>query len=291
MDKNTDIFAGLKELGFDNIQDVDIYGKKEKEKEQEKEIKENIEIDERIYLYDKEVFCPVCENKFKVRAVKTNAHRMKNKDSDFHVNYSLINPYFYDVWLCNSCGYASTKADFGKLRDSEIELVQKNISTKWSGKKYAEIYDANVAIERYKLALLNHVVIGSKASKKAMNCLKIAWIYRTLEDTDNEQIFIKQALSGFDDAYFNEEFPIYGMHKFTILYLIGELNRRIGNNEEALMQFSKVITSQNAGVKLKDLARDQKDLLRETLNNNKKEIVPEVEKIKKKSSFISRLFK
>ena len=59
---------------------------------------------------------------------------MIKKDSDFFIRYSLINPYFYDVWVCNSCGYAAMKADFDTIRSLEIEQVQKSITPKWHGR-------------------------------------------------------------------------------------------------------------------------------------------------------------
>ena len=102
-------------------------------------------------------------------------------------------------------------------------------------------------------------------------------MYRLTEDQSNELIFLKQALEGFNDAYFNEDFPIYGMDKFTCMYLIGELNRRIGNNSEALSWFSRVITTQGVPQKVKDRARDQKDLIKET----KMKIIKVVRKILK----------
>ncbi|MDS0525672.1 DUF2225 domain-containing protein [Clostridium sp. SHJSY1] len=300
MDKNTDIFSGLEKLGFENVKNINLYEKKDaKTNDKHIDKKDTEKIDETLYLYDKKVVCPVCTNEFTVRTVKTDGYRMKGKTSDFYVDYSLINPYFYDVWLCNVCGYASMKADFSKLRSFERESVLKNITPRWHGRKYPEVYDINIAIERYKLSLLNFSVIGSKSSKKAMNCLKLAWLYRELGDEQNEKTFREQSLIGFKDAYFNEDFPIYGMNRFKVLYLIGELNRHLGNYEEALRYLSDVITSPSVDRKLKDLAIDQKDLIRETLkkieeenNENLKEESEEDEIIDdKKENLFSRFFK
>jgi uncharacterized protein (DUF2225 family) len=298
MDKNTDIFSGLEQLGFENVKDINLYENKDEEKNRKNLQKKDAEgIDESSYLYDKKVICPVCRNEFTVRTVKTDGYRMKGNTTDFYVEYSLINPYFYDVWLCNGCGYASMKSDFNKLRSFERESVLKSITPRWHGRKYPDVYDINIAIERYKLSLLNFSIIGSKSSKKAMNCLKIAWLYRELGDNKNETTFREQALIGFKDAYFHEDFPIYGMNRFKVLYLIGELNRHLGKYDEALRYFSDVITSPSVDGKLKDLARDQKDLIRETLNKEKEE-EKEKEEIKneesatnEKQGLISRFFK
>ena len=295
MDKK--IFSGLENMGFDNINDMKIYNK---ETESLKEKKE--ETTEKSFLYNKEVTCPVCNHVFKTAAVKSSAHRMIKKDSDFFIRYSTINPYFYDVWVCNSCGYSAMKADFHTLRSIEIEQVQKSITPKWQGRMYPEIYDVHVAIERYKLSLLNYIVTNAKSSKKAINCIKLAWMYRLLETEESEEmelIFLKQALEGLSDAYYSEAFPIYGMDKYSAMYLIGELNRRIGNTEDSLVWFSNVITTPNVKQSLKELARDMKDLIKEEaalltpMDNQNKSSTENFEPLEKgkKPGFFSKIFK
>ena len=65
------------------------------------------------------VKCPICGKTFKTKAVKVNSPRIISKDSDFFIRYSVVNPYFYDVWICNSCGYAAMKSDFLKVKSYE----------------------------------------------------------------------------------------------------------------------------------------------------------------------------
>ncbi|MGV8983258.1 DUF2225 domain-containing protein [Clostridium sp.] len=265
-------------------------------------MEKNKDTTEKPLLYSKEVTCPVCNNVFKASTVKSAAYRMIRKDSDFFIRYSLINPYFYDVWLCNSCGYSAMKSDFNTLRSIEIEQVQKSISPKWKGRVYPEVYNVYVAIERYKLSLINYISINSKPSKKAINCLKLAWMYRLLEtdeDREMELLFLKQALKGLSESYYTEEFPIYGMDKYSIMYLIGELNRRLGNTEDSLIWFSNVITTPNVKQSLKELARDMKDLIKEesvlsaASANLSDASTEDFETIKptKKSRFFSKIFK
>ncbi|GFP74296.1 DUF2225 domain-containing protein [Clostridium fungisolvens] len=259
MDK---IFSGLENLGFDNLQNVDLYNKEEKAKADAAKAQKK-EIDLSTFLYDKECQCPVCEIKFKARSPKTNGPRLQSKDSDFFMRYSVINPYFYDVYVCPTCGYSAMKADFNKLKSYQIEPIVKGVSSKWNRKAYPAIYDEKIAIERYKLALINSVVMEGKSSTKAMICLKLAWMYRLLEDNANETAFLEKALEGFDNAYQNEDFPIYGMDRFSLMYLLGELSRRIGKTEAALQWFSKVISSIQAPQKIKDMTRDMRELIKD----------------------------
>lgn len=293
MEKN--IFAGLEDLGFDNVNNVDIFGDKSGDNKKQSEETAKKKTDTKEYLYDKEVTCPVCGFNFKVKAVKTSGYRALKKDSDFFTRYSLVNPYYYDVWLCNSCGYAAMKVDFERIKESQKQQVLEKITKKWHGKDYPEEYDINIAIERYKLALLNYVVTEAKASKKSFCCLKIAWMYRLLEDSENELLFLNQALEGLTYAYMNEDFPLNGMDKFSTMYLLGELNRRVGKIEEANQWFSKLITSPSADQKFKDMARDQRDLIKETLSveevTNELSDDSEEEEKTKKTGFFSKFFK
>ena len=219
------------------------------------------------HIFDKSVVCPVCGNHFKTKAVKSKSPRIQSKDSDFFIRYNVANPYFYDVWICNSCGYAAMKADFENLRSFRQELVKSNISPKWKPREYPDILDANLAIERYKLALLNAVLIKMPDSTKAMISLKIAWMYRLLDDNEHEINFLTQALDAFNDAYVEEPFPIYGMQRDSFMYLLGELNRRTNNGEEALRWFSKAIVSTNSSYRVKEMARLGKDLVKKSTIN------------------------
>lgn len=267
-----EIFNGLEHLGFKDTSNLNLYEIEEDTAKDKSNLGKTEEDKILSLLYTKTITYPVCNKTFKSLAVKSSAYKLNSRDSDLFMRYFLINPYFYDVWICEDCGYAAMKADFLNVKSYEIDSVSENITPRWKKKNYPEIYDVNIAIERYKLSLLNYVVMKSKSSKKAVNCLKIAWMYRLIDSEsakDKEIIFLKEALKGFEYAYYNESFPIYGMDSFTIMYLIGELNRRVENYDNSLLWFSKVITTPGVKGKLKEMARTQKDLARLGLENSK----------------------
>ncbi|ACA55313.1 DUF2225 domain-containing protein [Clostridium botulinum] len=221
---------------------------------------------EKSLLYDREVTCPVCGNIFKAKSIKTSSYRILKKDSDLFIRYSVINPYFYDVWACTECGYAAMKRDFNKIRSFQINSVKEKITPTWIPKAYPAVYNIDIAIERFKLSLLNYVVIESPYSKKGFNSLKLAWMYRLKDDHEKEKLFLNEALESLKEAYSSEDFPIYGMDRYTAMYLIAELMRKTGNTEESLRWFSNVITCPGISSRLKNLARDQKDLIKEGIN-------------------------
>lgn len=214
------------------------------------------------HLFDKQIICPVCNSHFKAKTVKSKSPRVISKDSDFFIRYSVVNPYFYDVLICNSCGYAAMRSDFEKLKSHKKELVLSNVTPKWKPREYPHILDEKLAIERYKLALLNAMLIDLPNSTKGMISLKIAWLNRLLDNNIQETLFLKQALEGFNTAYMTEIFPIYGLQRDSLMYLLGELNRRLGNNQDALQWYSKTIVNTNSSYKIKEMARVGKDLIK-----------------------------
>jgi Uncharacterized protein conserved in bacteria len=214
------------------------------------------------HLFDKQIVCPVCNSHFKAKTVKSKSPRVISKDSDFFIRYSVVNPHFYDVLICNSCGYAAMRSDFEKLKSHKKELVLSNVTPKWKPREYPHILDEKLAIERYKLALLNAMLIDLPNSTKGMISLKIAWLNRLLDNNIQETLFLKQALEGFNTAYMTEIFPIYGLQRDSLMYLLGELNRRLGNNQDALQWYSKTIVNTNSSYKIKEMARVGKDLIK-----------------------------
>lgn len=286
---NNNIFSGLEDLGFKNVEEPDLFGQKKEDNLQNNSNKNEKVFDPKDYLYDKEITCPVCHNVFKAKSVKTGGYRVSKVDSDFFINYNMVNPYFYDVWVCGKCGYSAMKVDFEKIKSSQIQEITDKISKKWHKKLYPDVYDVNIAIERFKLALLNYYVMDAKASKKTFCCLKIAWMYRILKDNENEQLFLNQALDGLNTAYSKEELPINGMNNFYTMYLLGELSRRVGKLDEANQWFSKVITSPSADKKIKDMARDQRYIMKNEMHMEEENNEPAEEE--KKSGFFSKFFK
>ena len=58
-----------------------------------------------------------------------------------------------------------------------------------------------------------------------------------------------------------ELFPMCGMDENTCTYLVADLARRIGKDEEALRWLSRVITARDANERIKSKAREIRDLI------------------------------
>ena len=79
--------------------------------------------------------------------------------------------------------------------------------------------------------------------------------------------FLKNAYEGFVEAVSKENFPICGMDEMTLDCVIADIGRRIGRYEEAGRLISKVIVSRSAPDRIKNKAREIKELIVEDMQN------------------------
>ncbi|MFP4698113.1 MAG: DUF2225 domain-containing protein [Eubacteriales bacterium] len=267
------IFSELEKLGLTEFEEVDIYDEDDEEEMHYEQLKMK-EID---IVYDRSYNCPVCDRNFKSKAVKTGKARLNEVETDLRPIYDAIDPIKYDAVVCPYCGYAALNRFFKNITSVQKKWVRENVSSNFKGLAQGkEIYDYDETLTRYKLALINTIVKKGKPSEKAYTCLKITWVLRgkreryrrkdpsiikALEQQERE--FVKYAFDGFSQAFGKESFPMCGMDEMTVTYLVGELARRVGKDEESLRWLSKVITSRSANERLKDKAREIKNLIKE----------------------------
>ncbi|HOP99446.1 MAG TPA: DUF2225 domain-containing protein [Acetivibrio clariflavus] len=221
-------------------------------------------------LYSKELVCPACKSKIEVTKVKSKACVISSKDTDFCVYYEGINPILYEVWVCELCGYAALGEKFEELTDKQVKKIKTEITPYWKSRKFNGERNIDMALEAYKLALYNLHVLEAKSSDLAKVCIRIAWLYRMKKD-EREYEFLKHALRFYLDTFENEKFPVNKLDEYTCMYMIAELYRRTGNVDEAVLWFSRLITSPGAKKNkvLVDYAREQYYLAKEQKEKSK----------------------
>ncbi len=218
-------------------------------------------------LYSKEVVCPVCSKNFTVTKVKSRACKVKNRDSDFCVHYETVNPLLYDAWVCENCGYAAQSEKFLDIPAKEAGILKEKLMPKWKKHSLSGERNEDTAIEAFKLVLISHQLRSAKASDLAKVCMRIAWMYRYKGEEEEEKKFVSHALKYYTETYEKETFPVDKLDEYTCMYMIGELNFRADNYEEAVKWFSRLIGSEEARKKptLIEAARDQFQLVKEKL--------------------------
>lgn len=276
------LLNGLESLGLGNLSKIDVYsendGAEKKEEKAEIEKKEAPQINEADFLFDKTHKCPCCDKEFKAKTVKTGKAKMDSADTDLRPKYQGIDPLKYDAIVCPFCGYAALNKYFDSLMLPQAKLIKEQITKSFTGlAEKGEILTYDEAITRHKLALVNTVVKRGKISERAYVCLKTAWLLRgkreTLsKDTKNyaqtvselykeEKDFLLKACEGFMESFSKEVFPICGMDEHTATYLVADLCRQVGKTEEASRWISRVITSRTANERIKNKAREIKELI------------------------------
>ncbi len=277
------LFSGLEQLGLFGMSNVDIFDNDEKKSDSSSGNSDNKDhvqkIVEEDLLYDKTYKCPVCDREFKAKAVKTGKARMISIDTDLRPKYQGIDTIKYDAIVCSKCGYAALSRFFNFLTIPQAKLIANNISPNFKGvDDNVEKYTYDDAILRHRLALVNAVVKKSKISERSYICLKLAWLMRGKaenlpKDTENydavikeladgEAEFTQKAFEGFKAAMSKELFPICGMDEFTFIYVTADLARKSKDYQLSLRLLSDVIVSRTASNKLKDRARDLKEIIK-----------------------------
>ncbi len=234
------LFSGLDAFGLGNLKEMNVYDAKEKEDSKKAASEDKNAFAEESIIFDKTFTCPVCDEEFKSKMVKSGKIKLASLDSDLRPRYQLMDPLKYDAIVCPHCGYAALNRFFNYATSTQAGLIQKNISVSFKGlKQTGDILTYDDAIARHKLALVNAIVKKSKTSERAYICLKTAWLLRgkaeslspELPDYDSqiaglnqeELEFIQQAYDGFDEAFSTELFPMCGMDEITITLLVADL--------------------------------------------------------------------
>lgn len=272
------IFAGLESFGLKGVEEVDVFQENGNEKgEASDKNEQKKEFTEEDFIFEKHYTCPVCDNEFKSKMVRTGKVRLIGADSDLRPRYQGVDSLKYDAILCPKCGYAALNRYFNFVMAGQAKSIKDKISTNFKYQpEEGKIYTYDDAIARHKMALLNTVVKSGKNSERAYTCLKLAWLCRgkrellmqgehTKEEltelASEEKELLVNAFEGFEVAFGKEDFPMCGMDQYTMMYLLAEMARRIGRVDEAKRYVSKVLVARDAQQRIKDKAFDLKEKL------------------------------
>lgn len=273
-----DIFADFGSLGLGDLSSEDLYKEPEKpvKPREAPVIKEMEPIGEKDVLFDKSYTCPVCDETFKNKTIRTGKNRLLRIERDLRQVYTPVDQVKYDVVACPYCGYAALGRYFGTPTRMQVENVRKTICANYRPQKWGEeYYTYEDARKRYQLALANAMAKMAKSSEKAYICLKTAWVLRgerdaldkempdyeqaKKENEDMEAQYLQQAFGGFVQARMKETYPMCGMDEPTMDYLLAALAYEVGDLQTASKMISTVLTSRSASSHIKDKTRDLKE--------------------------------
>ncbi|AHF11110.1 MULTISPECIES: DUF2225 domain-containing protein [Dehalobacter] len=234
-------------------------------------------------LYDKKVECLLCGQEFVTKKIRSRFIKPRKVDSDFGQIFEQDDnsPLFYYVMVCPHCGFSFTE-DFSKIMAQNVrKKTLEEISGKMDhSKDFCGERDYQMAVRTFKLAIYFAQLIKEKHVVLARICHRLAWIYRGAGIAEEEMRFMNLACTEYEQSFLYTDFNPELTPEIQILYLIGELNRRLGKYNEAVKYFSTVSEHPDKSryMKYVNMARNQwSEAVQEYRESkNKQQIQPNV---------------
>lgn len=222
-------------------------------------------------LYEKQETCRLCKQKFSSMKLRNRFVKLTGQDTDLKPLYESeeMNPLLYNVKVCPHCGYSFTDDFSTFFAPGTKNALQEKIAGKWVPQEYGKARTIREAINSYKLAFYAGFLKKEKHLTLAGLALRTAWLYRDLGEPEEER-FLALAADQYEKAYLNEDLTLTPMSDVKVMYLLAELNVRIGNWNEAVKYFSKVLEKQRDSKEkqLIEMARDRWYKLRDEMKKN-----------------------
>lgn len=233
-------------------------------------------------LFDKKNTCPICDHEFTVKTVKSGKARLLKTEMDLRNVYEGIEPLKYDIILCPKCGYAALSRFFSTVTSVQQKYITEKITPNFKPlEESGDEYTFDEAINRYNIAFANAVVKVAKVSEGAYLSLKTGWLCRSYKESLDpesgdyeakfariekmEKDYLRRAYDLFLKAVQSEDFPMCGMDEGTVDYLLAALAMEFGDYFDASKLLSRLITSYTVSNRLKDKARELKEVLSEQM--------------------------
>ncbi|MNC40508.1 hypothetical protein D3C75_892220 [compost metagenome] len=144
----------------------------------------------------------------------------------------------------------------------------------WVERDYGGERSWEDALQSYKLALLCAQIKEEKVRLISGLLHHIAWLYREKKDVEQERRFLQFALDSYIQVYETEK----EVNNARLMYLIGELNRRLSNYHEAVRWFSRVINDKSImDSAMIRASREQWVVTREDMLNARMELPEEMQ--------------
>ena len=212
-------------------------------------------------LYEKKLTCIYCTKPFTSQRVRSRFAIPYQIDSDFcpHYGEGNYNPHFYFIYVCPECGFAFSEEFSDQFPKGTKEIIRDQITGHWTKRDFGKVRDFQQTLEAYKLAILAGSLKKEKEAVLAGLCLRLAWLYRSGNNLEQENRFMGMALNAYEESFVLSDFAGTSMSELRVLFMIGELSRRLGKYQKAVSYFSKIVQHQNAKdeQKIVNMAREQ----------------------------------
>ncbi|MFH1421680.1 MAG: DUF2225 domain-containing protein [Planctomycetota bacterium] len=181
-------------------------------------------------LSEKQIKCPVCDRIFKSEVVVST--NQVGQYTDFKPVVCGVFPYPFFIHTCPSCGFSGYDDDFSQTYPVQFkEKVRYELSKQLTK-------DKTSGYNKYMFAAWCYEQLQRNKMETADLYLRAAWCAQDESDEIKEKEARKKSALLFEKALVLGEIP--AEQRATIIYLLGELKRRLGKTEEAAIWFDKV---------------------------------------------------
>ena len=273
------LLSGMEKFGFSMDEELNILADDKPKKEAApKKVAAPVVKQEKDFVIDKKVRCPVCDKEFLIKAVLTTKLKRLEPDFDLRPNYEHVDKCKYDFISCPRCGYSALDTTFSKIDTARVKLIKAEFCPSFkpqTNEKIGDTYTYEYSIEKFKLALICTMKKRAKMSEKAYVCLKIAWLRRAqLKEFENDEKadpkvvemvkkeyegFYAQAYEGFMKAVSQETPPYCGMAAEAVEFMLANMSVHYKKYDAAMKILARLIQSASTSRKLKDKCIELKD--------------------------------
>lgn len=214
------------------------------------------------YLFDKEITCPICGQRFTTKMIRNSKLRLKGVQSDLRQCYEGFEILWYLIWVCPSCCYANFHYQFKQTTE---ELQDKILRDQLAGEnsklqKLKVVYSAprtfDEVLRAYELLHENFGLVRTSPENYAKLWLQLAWLYL---DADNPEMYEKasvKALEYYQDVYFNSRSTSVEQDARLAL-ILGDLNFRLKKYDDSYKYYRKAIVPRSGNPIVNRQAEDR----------------------------------
>ncbi|WP_236629916.1 DUF2225 domain-containing protein [Exiguobacterium sp. KRL4] len=208
--------------------------------------------------------CPYCLKETETKRVLSRHIRVEHTDMDGFIHYQGPNVYFYEPIQCSHCRFIFHEA-FEKLRPDVRILLETDILSMLPVLPFsATERSVKQVLYLYKLCLYMAQVTLQKDSIQAMLGIRISWMYRLLEDLEQEISWTMRSVQKYETIYLEYTDAVRtGIPHDVLLLRISDLYATLADTDNAKQWYSLIFQSKTVSDRIKKEAREHWELYRE----------------------------
>jgi uncharacterized protein (DUF2225 family) len=207
-----------------------------------------------------ELVCPICDTRFRSQTV-VSTNSFGGKRTDFHERAAGTQPLPFLIHCCNRCGFSGSERDFTE----EVEVSPVLKERVWNELAPGISTGSMSGSEKYEAAAKVAEWQGMESRHIADLLLRAAWCCVDEGDIEAERFFRRKAAWKFEESLGSYD-GVGREERAVLTYLVGELWRRIGDEQSSRSWFDRVsteISDSQTQQWVIDAARQQRDCPRE----------------------------